>query len=371
MGNSKSGYGLSDVSNSKTIPAPEFPYMPSLPPSYRPAIGLIGCGGISEYHLQAYRDLGLTVAALCDSDIQKAQDRRDEFYPEASVFTDYREILAQDDIEIVDIATHPAERTTIIEAALLAHKHVLSQKPFVFDLDVGERLAQLAQEQSCILAVNQNGRWAPHFSYLRHAVDNGLLGKIASVHFSLQWDHAWVAGTPYDDLRHLILMDFGIHWFDMCTVFFGNREALSVSAQVTHGLNHRTRAPMLAHVTVTYPDGQATLSFNGHVTHGQQDETVICGDHGTARSIGPSLSDQRVTLYTNEGQATPNLEGTWFTSGFQGAMTELLHAVDADRQPIHHAAGNLRSLALCFAALASADDEGRPKTPGTVRTGTP
>jgi predicted dehydrogenase len=364
-----SGYGRSDVPDADLVPAPDLPYQPALLPSYRPHIGLIGCGGITEYHLRAYRELGLNVTALCNRDIHRAQDRRDEFYPDAEVCTDYRELLDRDDLEVVDIATHPAERVSIIEAALLARKHVLSQKPFVLDLDVGERLARMANDQGCVLAVNQNGRWAPHFSYLRHVVDEGLLGEIASVHFSLQWDHAWVAGTPYDDLRHLILMDFGIHWFDMCTVFFGDREALSVSAQVAHGPNHRTRAPMLAQVMITYPEGQATLSFNGHVTHGQQDETVICGDRGTARSVGPSLSDQRVTLCTDEGSAMPELEGTWFTSGFQGAMTELLHAVEAKRQPVHHAAGNLRSLALCFAAVASADDEGRPKAPGDIRTG--
>ncbi len=355
--------------DARLVSAPELPYKPALPSSYRPAIGLIGCGGIAEYHLQAYRDLGLDVTALCNRDLSRAQDRRDEFYPEAEVYADYRELLDRDNIEVVDIATHPAERAAIIEAALLARKHVLSQKPFVLDLDVGERLALLAQEQGRVLAVNQNGRWAPHFSYLRHVVDHGLLGEIASVHFSLQWDHAWVAGTPYDDLHHLILMDFGIHWFDMCTAFFGDREALSVSAQVAHGPNHRTRAPMLAQVMITYPEGQATLSFNGHVTHGQRDATTICGDRGTARSVGPSLSEQRVSLYTDEGKAIPELEGTWFTSGFQGAMAELLHAVETNREPIHHATGNLRSLALCFAALASADDEGRPKTPGDIRTG--
>jgi predicted dehydrogenase len=44
---------------------------------------------------------------------------------------------------------------------LRAKKHVLSQKPFVLDLDTGARLADLADEMGVKFAVNQNGRWAP------------------------------------------------------------------------------------------------------------------------------------------------------------------------------------------------------------------
>ncbi len=58
-----------------------------------------------------------------------------------------------------------------------------------FDLDVGERLVALAAEHDVKLAVNQNGRWAPPFSYLTAAVRSGLIGEVASVDFTLQCDH--------------------------------------------------------------------------------------------------------------------------------------------------------------------------------------
>ena len=54
------------------------------------------------------------------------------------MLSDYRELLKRDEIALVDVATHPTERSAIIEAALLRGKHVLSQKPFVIDLDEGE-----------------------------------------------------------------------------------------------------------------------------------------------------------------------------------------------------------------------------------------
>src|SRR5689334_16948423 len=119
------------MSSVKTIEAPELPYRPIGPRAYRPNIALIGCGGITEYHLKAYKSAGYNVVALCDCNESRALGRQKQFYPDAKVYPDHREMLKRDDIEVVDIATHPRERVALIEDALRARKHVLSQKPFV------------------------------------------------------------------------------------------------------------------------------------------------------------------------------------------------------------------------------------------------
>ncbi|MGH7955707.1 MAG: Gfo/Idh/MocA family protein [Opitutaceae bacterium] len=364
---SSGAYGLSAVETSVTTAAPTLPYLPPRPRRYRPKIALIGCGGISEYHLRAYVAMGLDVVALCDRDARRAEQRRADFYPAARVFTDYREVLARDDIEVVDLALHPTERSAAIEAALLARKHVLSQKPFVLDLALGERLVALADAQGVKLAVNQNGRWAPHFSYLAAAVDAGLVGEVASVDCTLQWDHTWTAGTTFENVHHLVLFDFGIHWFDLAARLLRGRPARRVWASVAHARVQKMKPPILAHVAIDYDGAQVRLNFNGHVQLGQEDRTVVCGSHGTLRSFGPSLSEQTVTLHTTAGRAEAALEGTWFTNGFQGAMGELLCAIEENRAPSHNARNNLDSLALCFAALASADT-GMPQVPGSVTT---
>lgn len=342
--------------------APALDYLPALPRSYRPKIALIGCGGISEYHLRAYRAMRLDVVMFCDRDRSRAERRRAEFYPAAMVAEDYRAVLARDDIAVVDIATHPAERIEIIEAALHAGKHVLSQKPFVLDLKDGERLANLAATKKLKLAVNQNGRWAPHFSYLAAAVRAGVIGEIASVDCTLQWDHTWTAGTPFEDIHHLVLFDFGIHWFDIATRFVPDRRPERVTASVTRTAFQTLKPPMLARAAIDYPGVQVRLAFNGQVTFGQEDHTVICGSRGTLRSFGPSLSEQTVQLCTPAGRTTPVLQGNWFTNGFQGTMGELLCAIEDDREPSNSARDNLDSLALCFAALRSAET-GTPQVP--------
>ena len=91
MSNQPADYGLSRQVHCAKIPAPELPYLPRLPRKYRPKLGLVGAGGVSEYHLRAYRKLGLEVVAICDLDLQRARKRRDEFYPDAAICDDFQQ----------------------------------------------------------------------------------------------------------------------------------------------------------------------------------------------------------------------------------------------------------------------------------------
>lgn len=359
-------YGLSKIAEAKRIAAPDLPYKPREPRHYRPAIGLIGCGGISAQHLNAYRHAGYRITALCDRNEHKAIARRDEFYPHAKVFTDYRDLLALKEIEVIDVTTHAADRVEIIEAALLAGKHVLSQKPFVTDLAAGLRLIGMADSRNLRLAVNQNARWAPHFSYIHQAIRAGLIGDVQSVNFTLHWDHSWVIGTEFEKVDHLLLYDFGIHWFDLLFHFFPvPRFPNKIYATTAHAIGPWVKPPMLAQAMIEYADAQASIIFNANVKYGQQDSTFVAGSKGSITSTGPSLSEQTVTLNTEEGIAVPQLEGTWFREGFHGAMAELLCAIEENRDPVNRARSNLRSLGLCFAAIESSI-RGIPLQPGEI-----
>jgi predicted dehydrogenase len=303
---------------------------------------------------------------ICDLDLERARKRRDQFYPGAEICDDVRQVLRREDVEVIDAALHPEQRSLVIEGALRSKKHVLSQKPFTLDLDLAERLSDLADEQNVKLAVNQNGRWAPHFAYAREVVRSGLLGEIGSVDFNLSFDHSWTIGTHFENIHHLLLYDFGVHWFDLASCFLTGRDLKSVYASVERATYQQARPPFLASVIVEAPGTQVRMGFNAAVSFGQCDRTLIAGSLGTIESIGPSLSEQRLVLTTAAGIASPELSGTWFESGFQGTMAELLCAVEEKREPQNSARNNIRTLALCFAALNSANT-GQPVRPGTVR----
>lgn len=361
---SKSDYALKSK-GAKTVAAPKLPYRPPDPRKYRPNIGLIGCGGISQAHLDAYKKAGYKVVALCDTNLERARARRDAFYPAAHITTDPKELFRREDIEVLDITPHPKDRIPLVRAALQAGKHVLSQKPFVLDLDTGLRLCDLADRQGLKLAVNQNGRWAPHFAYIREAVRAGIIGEVQSVHLGVHWDHTWTRGTPFEDIYDLIFYDFAIHWFDFLSSLIGDK-ARRVQASRSFAAGQEMRIPMLAQALVEFEGGQASLVFDAHIQHGPWDHTFVGGSEGTLSSSGPDLGQQVVTLHTARGVATPVLEGQWFNDGFHGTMGELLYSIEQKREPLNGARANLQSLALCFAAIAAAS-EGRAKIPGKVR----
>ncbi len=350
----------------KQIPFPNLPYLPRDPKKYSPEIALIGCGGITKHHLTAYHAAGYRVTALCDVKIENAEKRRQEFYPHAQVFTDYREMLRLPNIEVVDVTTHPHNRPPIIKDCLKAKKHVLSQKPFVLDLDVGQKLADLADQMGVLLAVNQNGRWAPHFSYLREAAHSGLLGEIVGVHCGVHWDHSWVKGTPFEQVEQLILYDFAIHWFDFLSTVMSAEAPTRVYASTAKTKIQTISPALLGQVLIEYDNAQATLTFDGNVPKGSWDRTLISGTQGLIRSAGVNLAGQRIEIVTADGIISPKIKGTWFPDGFHGTMGELLCAIEEKRQPSHSARNNLRSLELCFAAVASSLRH-KPIAPGTVR----
>ena len=107
------------------VEAPALPYRPPQPRQPH-RIALVGAGGISFAHLDAYRRMGWDVAAICSRDPAKAEARRDEFYPGALATSDHAALLARADIDVVDLTPHPEERVPLIEQALRAGKHVLS-----------------------------------------------------------------------------------------------------------------------------------------------------------------------------------------------------------------------------------------------------
>lgn len=361
-------YGLADIVDLEETDAPNLPYKPNDPEASDLGVAMIGMGGISEQHCKAYTKAGYNVVAMCSRTRENAIEKKEEFYPDAdiAIYTDYRDVLARNDVEVVDLLPHPIQREQMIEESLEAGKHVLSQKPFVVDIDFGQQMVELADERGLKLAVNQNGRWAPHWSYMRQAIDRGLIGRPYGVHFNVDWNHNWIRDTDINEVEHAILYDFAVHWFDILRCFYGEKEPGQVYASYEASPSQSADPPLLGQALVEFDGAQATLSFNADTRLGPEDRTYVAGTEGTIKSEGPDLEEQTVTTYTEDGYATPELEGTWFPDGFHGTMAELLSAIEEDREPYNSARDNLRSLELCYAAVASAEDQ-EPKIPGEIR----
>jgi predicted dehydrogenase len=167
-------------------------------------------------------------------------------------------------------------------------------------------------------------------------------------------------------MRHVLLYDFAIHWFDLICGIFSDRPPTWVSATHARVPDQTLSPPMLGHALIRFEDGLATLHLDGHSRFGPEESWVVTGSRGTLVACGGVCAAHDLRLFTKKGIACPKLEGQWFDDGFRGAMGELLCAIESHRQPSNSAVSALRSLALCFAAMKAADTL-NPQTPGKVR----
>jgi predicted dehydrogenase len=175
-----------------------------------------------------------------------------------------------------------------------------------------------------------------------------------------------INGKPFEHIPHLILYVFAIHWFDMLHSFMPKQTPLQVTAHVVELKHQAIRPPLLAQVAVTNEHDQASLLFRAATTAGKTARILVIGDQGTLSSESDDVNDQRVQLSKPDGIATPDLQGAWFPDRMDGTMSELLCAIEEDRQPSNSGRDNLQSLAICFAAMQSAQT-GNPVVPGQVR----
>ena len=132
---------------------------------FRPVrIGVIGTGGISRSaHLPAYKNLDTAeLAAICDVSKESVDAAGERFEVSAeNRYTDYRDLLARDDIDAVDICTPNQVRLDPLIAACEAGKHVLVQKPMAISLDEANQMIAAAKKAGVKMGVIYMGRFSP------------------------------------------------------------------------------------------------------------------------------------------------------------------------------------------------------------------
>lgn len=338
-------------------------FRPSFPATYRPGVGIIGCGGIVKAaHLAAYTAYGVNVVGVHDR-LPAAVDGIQARYPiVGQVFDDVDELFADPRVEIVDIATHPMDRCELIEKAIDAGKHVLSQKPFAVDVATARELVDRADQRGVRLAVNQNGRWAPAWRVATLLIERGEIGDICAVTHMFEHDFPEAVDTKFDEIEHFLLYDFAIHWFDITRVWFGSKTVESIRAREYRSPTQPQgqRQPWGGVVEVDYSDGSSALIRSLGVPSFRPGDPFWV--HGSAGAIRGSVrrGTDFVELDQADGLRTFRLAGEWLPDGFAGTMGELCSAVAEDREPTNSGRDNILSLQMTLAACRSADEGGRP-----------
>ena len=111
------------------------------------SVGVIGCGHWGPNHIRVFSSLpGSTVTVVADSDVRRLESLR-QSHPAVRRLTDYRELLNEESLDAVIVATPTRTHYEIAREALEANKHVLVEKPLCMTAVEGEALVSLARQR--------------------------------------------------------------------------------------------------------------------------------------------------------------------------------------------------------------------------------
>lgn len=191
--------------------------------------GIIGTGFIGPAHVEAVRRLGhIDMVALAEAD-QALADAKAAALSIPKAYGDYRELLKDEEIEVIHNCTPNSLHFEITREAIAACKHVISEKPLAMNSDESRKLVAMAEESGLVHAIDFNYRYYPLVVQAREMRERGDLGKIYCVHGSylqdwlfLDTDYNWRI-EPDTGGESRAVADVGSHWCDLLQYITGLR----------------------------------------------------------------------------------------------------------------------------------------------------
>lgn len=313
-------------------------------------VGLIGCGDISSLHLKSYASCGIQVAALCDLIPERAERRRAEFKLDGvPIYSDYRKLLEQPNIDFITNATPVAEHAPLTIAGLHAGKHVACEKPSTLSINQNKAvISAAAKAKKKVIFFSSRFRWG-NAVLAREFIDHGDLGDIYRVH--VQYFRR--RGRPGVDIipaarwftnRKLagggVVMDMGQYFMDMVLDLIGWPKIDAVSATTFRGFPHSlpkgSAFDVEEHCTILARSGpRLTLTFDlAWISHHPDiTSSMILGTKGGIR-----MENEAFHYHTERGGPWRNFDtgSTWKdkTSGNDHIYTEFAKAIRGEDNDI-------------------------------------
>ncbi|SEC25597.1 Predicted dehydrogenase [Streptomyces sp. 2231.1] len=354
-------------------------------------VGMVGYAFMGAAHSQGWRTAGRVfdlprqpvLAALCGRDGVAARTAADR-HGWAAVETDWRALIARDDVDLVDICTPGDSHAEIALAALAAGKHVLCEKPLANSAAEAETMTRAAEEaygRGQLAMVGFNYRRVPATALARRMVADGRLGTLRHVRVTYLQD--WLVDPAFPLTWRLrkehagsgSLGDLGAHIVDLAQYLAGERLA-GVSALTETFVRERplpggagsglTAMPAASTGTVTVDD--AAL-FTGRFASG-----ALASFEATRYATGRKNA-LRIELNGERGSLSFDLERLnelWFhdatepgaEAGFRRILvTEPDHPYMAAWWPPGHGLGYEHTFVHQARDLVHAIDEGRRPDP--------
>ncbi|MGI5878460.1 MAG: Gfo/Idh/MocA family protein [Christensenellales bacterium] len=333
-------------------------------------VGMIGIGGMGRGHVAIYERLmkegaPVRLVALCDVDPRKLEGKSGGDFnidigkdvgpvEGCAKYLDYKEMIANEELDYVDLAVPTYLHAPIAIYAMNAGLHVLSEKPMAISVEACAEMVETAQRTGKKLMVAQCLRFWPAYQLLRECIEDGRFGKVVCAYFyrgggSPQW--TWNEWMKDASLSGGALLDQHVHDVDTINWLFGMPRA--VSCVGVKGL---------------YSTGYDALSTNyiypGMVVNAQDDWTINGDGYGFEMTYRVNFEKAMIAL-DRDGVTVYPVEGKKFRpelSTEQGYYNEIRYFIDAvlHDKPITVASprSTMDSIRIAQAEMVSADRGG-------------
>jgi D-apiose dehydrogenase len=325
--------------------------------------GLIGCGFFSINHLHGWRDVeGASIIALCDRDPARLALAGDQFGI-ARRYADAAQMLADERLDFVDVATTVASHRPLVELAARHGVAAICQKPFALSMADARAMVEACEAAGVPLMVHENFRWQSPIQALRARLDAGAIGKPFWGRVSFRSAYDVCSGQPYlAKGERFIIEDLGIHILDIARCLFGDVARLTARiARVNPAIRGEDVATMLLDhesglssiVDCSYATRLAVEPFPetlveidgalGSIRLGQGYEMRVTGKQGSQmHDVSPRLLSWATRPWHNIQESVQAIQQHWVDCLREG------------REPATSGRDNVKTLALVEAAYRSA-----------------
>jgi len=345
--------------------------IPLMPAKKDYAIACVGAGFIvADCQLKAYRDIGLNPIGITSLSMEESC-RVAKRYGLKKVYPDWKTLLEDPAVEILDIAVPPDVQLEIVRQAVRKKhiKGILCQKPIAMSLEGAREIARLGEQAGIPIAVNSNMRYDQSMRALKCALDLDLLGQPVLATIEMRAIPHWQAFLQ--QYPALEIYSMGIHHVDIFRYLFGDPEKITALCRT----DPRTKFPHtdgIVQFTYQYLGGLMATSLDDvwawPEEPAEKDLYIkwrVEGLKGMATgTIGwpsyPKHTPSTLRLTSRDypqGWLEPKWETAWFPDAFRGTMASLLRAVESGQTPEISAADNITTIACVEACYASIREE--------------
>lgn len=330
---------------------------------------LIGCGRISTNHIIAAKKNDLIITAVCDIKKDHMEDLLEKhgLKNDSTIkrYTDYKQMIAENEIELISIATESGSHAEIALYCIEHGIHVIIEKPMAMSMADANAIIQKAEEKKVKVSACHQNRFNIAVQEMRKALEAGRFGKLSHGSIHVRWNRtegyykqaSW-RGTWTQDGG--ALMNQCIHGIDLLRWMLGD-EVEEVYGQTRQQFHPYLETEDIGMAVVKFKNGAiATIEGTTNVYPKNLEETLyLFGEKGTVKLGGTSANNIDVWDFAEETdadkrkkgleEATSNVYGNGHTSLF----ADVIDAIRNDRPPYVDAIAGRNALELVLAIYKS------------------